>query len=369
MHATLRFIDNFTRPMQQAMGSLTQNGRTFIRAGKQIEAAGKTIANTGKAMTKAVTVPIVGMGVAAAKTAADFETAMDKVASISGDTGRATKELVSLADEMGLSYKKNADGSASAMEVLSAKALQMGAITKFSASEAADAFSYMAMAGWNTQSMMEGIEGIMYLAGATGEDLAATSDIVTDALTAFGMQANETNRFVDVLAQTANRSNTDVAMMGETFQYVAPVAGALGFAVEDTAVAIGLMANSGIKASTAGTALRSLMTNLAKPTKAMKVAMSDLGISLTDSSGNMKTLNAVMQEMRGAFANLTEAEKAKYAATIAGKTGMSGMLAIVNASEGDFQKLTVAMNESTGAAKAMYDVANDNLNGQLTILK
>ena len=366
---TLRLVDKMTSPLNRAGQALSRHATQFKRAGKEIQKAGNSISNTGSSLTKSVTVPIASIGVAAVKTAADFEAGMSKVASISGDTGNATKSMVALADEMGLSYQKSADGSVKAMDILSAKALQMGAKTKFSATEAADAFSYMAMAGWETQQMMEGIEGIMYLAGATGEDLAQTSDIVTDALTAFGMQANETNRFVDVLAKTANKSNTNVSLMGETFKYVAPVAGALKFNVEDTAVAIGLMANSGIKASNAGTALRSLFTNLAKPTDQMQAAMDKLGISLTDSSGKMKSFDTLMREMRGSFSGLTEAEKAQYAATIAGKTGMSGLLAIVNASEGDFQKLTSEIRKSTGAAKGMYDVANDNLTGRLTVLK
>ena len=366
---TLRLIDKMTSPLNSAGQALARQAKQITRAGKEIQSVGKSISKTGSSLTKSVTVPIASIGVAAVKTAADFEAGMSKVASISGDTGNATKSMITLADEMGLSYQKSADGSVKAMDILSAKALQMGAKTKFSATEAADAFSYMAMAGWETQQMMEGIEGIMYLAGATGEDLAQTSDIVTDALTAFGMQANETNRFVDVLAKTANKSNTNVSLMGETFKYVAPVAGALKFNVEDTAVAIGLMANSGIKASNAGTALRSLFTNLAKPTDQIQAAMDKLGISLTDSSGKMKSFDTLMREMRGSFSGLTEAEKAQYAATIAGKTGMSGLLAIVNASEGDFQKLTSEIRKSTGAAKGMYDVANDNLTGRLTVLK
>ena len=330
---TLRLIDKMTSPLNSAGQALARQAKQITRAGKEIQGVGKSISNTGSSLAKSVTVPIASIGVAAVKTAADFEAGMSKVASISGDTGNATKSMVALADEMGLSYQKSADGSVKAMDILSAKALQMGAKTKFSATEATDAISYMAMAGWETQQMMEGIEGIMYLAGATGEDLAQTSDIVTDALTAFGMQANETNRFVDVLAKTANKSNTDVSLMGETFKYVAPVAGALKFNVEDTAVAIGLMANSGIKASNAGTALRSLFTNLAKPTDQMQAAMDKLGISLTDGSGKMKSFDTLMREMRGSFSGLTEAEKAQYAATIAGKTGMSGLLAIVNASD------------------------------------
>ena len=196
----------------------------------------------------------------------------------------------------------------------------MGAKTKFSATESADAFSYMAMAGWKTADMLDGIEGIMYLAGASGEDLAQTSDIVTDALTAFGMEASDTNEFVDVLAKTASNANTNVSLMGETFQYVAPVAGALGYDVKDVSVAIGLMANSGIKASNAGTALRSLLTNLAKPTDSVKAAMKELGISLTDSKGEMKDFSTLMVDMRGSFSKLTEEQKAQYAASLAGKT-------------------------------------------------
>lgn len=341
---TLRLIDKMSSPLNVVGSNLSKSAKQISRAGKEVEKAGKNIAKVGSNMTKCFTVPIAGAGVACLKLASDFETGMSKVKSIAG----ATSEQ---------------------MDMLSEKAKEMGAKTKYSATEATEAFSYMAMAGWNTEAMMAGIEGVMYLAGATGEDLASTSDIVTDALTAFGMAADETQRFVDVLAQTANKSNTNVAMLGESFKYVAPVAGALGYNVEDVSTALGLMANSGIKASNAGTALRSWLTNMANPTEKSANAMKDLGISLMDSKGNMKDFSTLMTETRGAFAKLTEAEKAKYAATLAGKTGMSGLLAIVNASEGEFKKLSEAMYDSTGACKAMYDVANDNLQGQLTILK
>lgn len=342
--ATLRLIDNFTSPMNNAVSSLERNARNIQRQGKQIEKAGKGIASMGSTLTKSVTLPIVGLGVAAVKTAADFEAAMDNVQAIAGVT----------TEEMGL---------------LSEKAKEMGANTKFSATEAADAFSYMAMAGWKTTDMMNGIEGIMYLAGATGEELAATSDIVTDALTAFGMTAADTNRFVDVLAKASSNSNTNVSLMGETFKYVAPSAGALGYSIEDTAVAIGLMANSGIKASQAGTSLNSLLTRMAKPTKESRTAMEALGISLTDSEGNMKSFATVMADMRKGFSGLTETQKAQYAAMLAGKTGMAGLLGIVNASQGDFDKLTQEIADYNGAAEAMYNIANDNLSGQLTKIK
>lgn len=342
--ATLRFVDKFTAPMSNAMKNMSRHSKEIMRAGSQIQKTGKKIESSGALLTKGVTTPILGLGAAAVNTAADFEQSMSKVQSISGATGKD-------------------------METLAQKAKEMGAKTKFSASEASDAFSYMAMAGWKTKDMMNGIEGIMYLAGATGEDLASTSDIVTDALTAFGMTAKDTNHFVDVLAKTANNSNTNVGMLGESFKYAAPAAGALKYSAEDTAVALGLMANSGIKASQAGTSLNSWFTRMAKPTKESSAAMRDLGLSMTDSSGKMKPFRQVMQEARAAFSGLTESAKAQYAAMLAGKTGMSGLLAVVNSSDKDFNKLAKGIDNSSGAAKKMYNVANDNLKGRLTVLK
>lgn len=342
--ATLRFRDQFTGKMDVAIGKIEAQQKSLKKLGGKLTKTGGQISSAGKTLTTGVTVPVLAIGTAALTTAMDFEKGMDKVQSIAGAT----------------------EGE---LEQLTAKAKEMGAKTKFSATESADAFSYMAMAGWKTADMLSGIEGIMYLAGATGEDLALTSDIVTDALTAFGLTAQDTTRFVDVLAKTANSSNTNVSLMGETFKYVAPVAGALGYSIEDTATAIGLMANSGIKASQAGTALRSMLTNLSKPSASMKKAMTELGVSLTDSKGQMKSFSEVMINLREGFSTLTEAEKAQYAATIAGKTGMSGLLAIVNSSQEDFEALAGAIYEADGAAKQMYDTANDNLSGKMTVLK
>ena len=341
---TLRLVDKMSSPLRIAGTYLQDNARQWIKAGKQIERSGKAIAGVGTNLTKTFTAPIAGIGVASVKLATDFEKGMSTVQSISGATGTD-------------------------LEMLSKKAKEMGLKTKYSASESAEAFKYMAMAGWKAGEMADGIEGVMYLAGATGEDLAGTSDIVTDALTAFGMQAKDTNKFVDVLAQTANKSNTSVSMLGESFKYVAPVAGALKFNAQDVSTALGLMANSGIKASSAGTALRSLFTRMAKPTKESQTAMDALGISLTDSKGNMKSLDTIMRETRKSFAGLTESQKAQYAAALAGKTGMSGLLAIVNSADSDFNELSTAIYNSDGACKKMYDTANNNLSGQLTILK
>ena len=283
---------------------------------------------------------LAGLGGAAIKIGADFEEGMSEVQAIS----RA---------------------SASDMELLKEKAKEMGAETKFSATESAAAFKYMAQAGWNTEDMLNGISGVMSLAAASGEDLALTADIVTDSLTAFGLEAKDAAHFSDVLAMTANATNTDVANLGYTFKYVAPVAGALGYSIEDMSVAIGLMANSGIKAETAGTALRATLTNLAKPTKQMTGYMEELGISLTDAQGNVKPFNEVMIDLREGFEGLTEAQKAEYAAGIAGKEAMSGLLAIVNASDEDFAALTEQINNCNGAAEEAAKIMQDNLKGSV----
>lgn len=305
-------------------------------AEKGLKATGAILAGTATA--------IGAIGAASVKVGSDFEASMSKVAAISGATGDDLKALTD-------------------------KAKEMGATTKFSASESADALQYMAMAGWKTEDMLNGLEGIMNLAAASGEDLATTSDIVTDALTAFGLSAEDSTHFADVLAQASSNANTNVGMMGETFKYVAPVAGALGYTAEDTALAIGLMANSGIKASQAGTSLRSIMSRMAKPTKEVQGAMDKLGVSLTDSNGNMKSLNEVMGDLRNGFAGLSEDEAAEMAAALGGQEAMSGLLAIVNASDDDFDKLSDAIYSCDGAAKRMADTMNDNLQGQITILK
>ena len=269
---------------------------------------------------------------------------MSKVSAISGATGEDFQKLTD-------------------------KAKEMGAKTKFSATESAQAMEYMAMAGWKTSDMLNGIEGIMNLAAASGEDLATTSDIVTDALTAMGLQASDSGHFADVLAAASSNANTNVSMMGETFKYAAPLAGALGYNIEDLSMAIGLMANSGIKGGQAGTTLRSILTRLAKPPKEAAEAMDQYGISLKNSDGSMKSLMEVMENMRDSLQELPEDEQSAAAAAIGGQEAMSGLLAIVNASESDFDKLSSAIDNADGAAAEMAATMQDNLAGQLTILK
>ena len=308
-----------------------------------METVGNSIAGTGKKMMGVTTV-IGGVGVAAVKTAADFDSAMSQVAAVSGATGKD-------------------------FDALRNKAREMGAKTKFSATEAAEAMNYMAMAGWKTEDMLDGIEGVMNLAAASGEDLATTSDIVTDALTAFGLSAKDSGHFADILAAASSNANTNVSMMGETFKYCAPIAGALSFSAEDTAEAIGLMANAGIKSSQAGTALRTIMNNLAGDVKISGKAIGDVTIATTNADGSMRDLSDILADCRSAFGNLTESEKAQAAESLVGKNAMSGFLALMNAGQGDIDKLSSAIDNCDGSAEKMAMTMQDNLAGQLTILK
>lgn len=274
----------------------------------------------------------------------DFESMMSQVKAISGATGQAFDDLT-------------------------AKAQEMGATTKFTATESAEAFNYMAMAGWKPQQMIDGISGIMSLAAASGEDLGTTSDIVTDAITAFGLTAGDAGHFADVLAQASANANTDVSMLGESFKYVAPVAGAMKYSIEDTSLALGLMASANVKGSMSGTALKTSIANMVKPTNDMAEAMDKYGISITDGEGNLKSLKGVIDNVRGSLGGLSRDEQTAVASTIFGKEAMAGMLAIVNASEEDYNKLSNAIYNANDAAEGMADTMLDNLKGSFTLMQ
>src|SRR5699024_2326520 len=230
-------------------------------------------------------------------------------------------------------------------------------------------FKYMSLAGWDVQQSLDGIDGVLNLAAASGEDLGRVSDILTDSISAFGDEAKDAGRYADVMAAASSNANTDVAGLGESFKMVAPVAGSLGYSLEDTAVALGLMANAGVKGSSAGTALRSALTNLVKPTAKMEKEMEKLGINIKDSNGEMKPLDSLLGDLRERFSKLSDDQKASSAATIFGKEAMAGMLAVINAGQGDFDKLTKAIANSDGVAQEMADTMQNNLQGKLTNLK
>ena len=412
----LKGLEAQAQQASSVLGSQMQvAGKKIEEVGEKIKGVGDKLSSIGSDITMKVTAPIVGGFAAAVKTTGDFDAAMSKVQAVSGAT-------------------------ASDMALLRDKAKEMGETTKFSASESAEALNYMAMAGWKTEDMLGGIEGVMNLAAASGEDLATTSDIVTDALTAFGYSAEDSGHFADILAAAASNANTNVSMMGESFKYAAPVAGALGYSAEDVAVALGLMANSGIKADQAGSSLRNMFNRMAKPTKESAEAMERLGIELYDDQGKMYSFRQIMEQLRGSMqqinmplekyneeldrldaaledgtlsqkkydAALEElnlqafgaegAEKARAAAMLGGTRAMSGLLAISNATEADYEKLTSAIDNSSqsfakladgsvvplsealqsgqeiieqysGSAEAMANTMLDNLPGQVTLLK
>lgn len=272
--------------------------------------------------------------------------------------------------EAAMSQVQAVSGATSAqMELLTQKAEDMGATTKFTATEAGEAFNYMAMAGWKAEDMLSGIEGILNLAAASGTDLATTSDIVTDALTAFGLAAGDAGHFSDVLAAASSNANTNVSMMGETFKYAGTMAGALGYSIEDVALMTGLMANSGIKATMSGTALNAIFTRLSTNTSGAADAMHELGIEFFNSDGKARDLSDVMDELRNATAGMNAEQKSNLANTIAGTEAQKGLLAILNASEEDYNKLADAINHADGAAESMADTMLDNLQGSLTLLQ
>lgn len=309
----------------------------------KLNSSSEKITSTGKKLS-IVSAVVGGIGVAGLKTAADFEEAMSSVKAISGATGDDFQKLKE-------------------------KAEYMGATTKFTATESANAMYYMALAGWKTQDMLDGLEGIMYLAAASGEDLAMVSDIVTDVLTALGYAADQSTHYADVFAKTVTNSNSTVETLGEAMKYVGPIAGALNISVEDTATALGLMANAGVKSSQAGTSLRGILQRLATNTSGARDEMESLGVKIFDQNGKMRDFGDIMNDARIKLSKLTDQQKTSLAKTVAGTTAMSGFLAIVNSSDADFEKLTNAINDCDGAAKEMSEIMIDNAKGQLTIIK
>ena len=323
-------MDGFNRNMEQVQSRMTN--------------VSKKLKSIGKTMTAGLTLPIMGFGAFAIKTTADFDKSMSEVQAISGATGND-------------------------LDTLRQKAKDMGSTTKFSASESAEAMKFMAMAGWDATKIIGGLDGVMNLAAASGEELALVSDIVTDAMTAFKLEAEDAGKFADILAAASSKSNTNVAMLGESFKYVAPLAGAVGYEVGDTAIALGLMANAGIKAGQSGTALRAIITRMTKPTKESSETIEKLGLSIANADGTMRPLSQVMDQLREKFSKLTPEQQAVNAANLGGQEAMSGLLAIVNASQSDYDKLSTSINNATGTAKEMAKVMGDNLTGQLTRLK
>lgn len=383
-------IEETTAKLVQAEAAYKSFGSVGVQqlalVGKKLEAFGQSVSAAGRSLTTGLTLPIALLGGNSVKSLADFEQAMAGVGAVSQASGEELEQMGSYAREL-------------------------AATTKFTANEVTDAYHYMALAGWEPTQMMDGLEGVLNLVAASGEDLGTVSDIVTDGLTAMGEAADQSGRFADVFAVAMSKSNTNVEQLGEAFKYVAPVAGAMGYEIEDLATALGTMANAGIKGSTAGTTLRSILTNMANPTESMAIAMDEIGVSLYNDEGRMYSMAEVMDQLRAGLGNLAgnflatsaeaqqlsadleegtitedeyaeaiqgliaveygaeEAHKAQLAAMLAGKRGMAGLLAIVSASEEDWNGLASAIYNAEGASQEMRETMENTLSGQFTILK
>lgn len=312
--------------------------------GKSIKSAGDTIANAGSAMTKSVTAPIAGVGIAAVKTAADYESAMSNVQAITGATGDDFKKLTQLGKDLGAS-------------------------TAWSAQECAEAMQYTGMAGWTAKENIDGLKGILDLASASGTDLARTSDIMTDAISAFGYKASDSAKFADVMTKACTSANVSVDTLGESYKYCGAICGTMGYSIDEVTTSLAVMGNMGIKGSQAGTALKNAISNMAAPTKNMKAAMDDLGISIVNQDGSMKSWGDVIKNLQGSFKGLTQDQQAAYAKQLFGKESMAGMLAIINTSTSDYNALADSIKNSGGAANDAAQTQLNNLNGQLTLLK
>ena len=326
---------------QSQFKSFTDTSKT---ANDRFIGLGNSMKTVGSNLTKYVTLPLAGIGAAAVKTTTDFQAGMSEVQAISGATGKD-------------------------LELLTEKAKEMGSTTKFSASDSAEALKYMAMAGWKTQDMLKGLPAILNLAAAGGTDLAVTSDIVTDGMTAMGISIDDAGGFVDIMAATCSNANTNIELMGETLKYVGPVAGALGISMDDLSLAIGLMGNAGLKGSQAGTSLRSGLTNLIKPTEQMEKAMKKYGVEVVKTGSGSVDFLGTMENLRSTLGGLDETTQAAALSTIFGKEAMSGWASIVNASEADFNKLSDAILESAGSAEKMSATMQDNSKGSIDNMK
>lgn len=334
-------ISGFLANLRTAQSEADRASKNMAtKVGNNITGIGKSLTSVGSTLTKSVTVPLLGIGTAGLKVASDFDSAMSGVKAISGATGKE-------------------------FDALRAKAIELGGETAFSANEVAEAMTEMAKAGWDSQQILDGMGGVLDAAAASGENLGTVSTIVADAITGFGMEAKESTRVADLLTQAANSGTIGINDLGESFKYIAPVAGSMGLSIEDVTTALSAMSMSGIKGSQAGTSLRGVLTRMVKPTDQVAAAMDELGIVLTNSDGTFKSLDQILSEMRGSFSGLTDEQKTYYAATLAGQEGMSGLLSLLNMSQEEYDEIAASMDNAGGVAKKTAEVMRDNLSADV----
>lgn len=334
-------ISGFLAGLKSAQSEADKQSKNIATTiGNNLSKVGNGLTSVGTSLTKNVTVPLTAVGVAGLKVATDFEKGMSEVKAISGATGKD-------------------------FDALREKAIELGADTAFSANEVAAAMTEMAKAGWDSNQIIDGMSGVLAAAAASGEELATVSTIVADAITGFGMEAADSTRIADLLTQAANSGTIGISDLGESFKYIAPVAGAMGLSVEDVTTALSAMSMAGIKGSQAGTSLRTMLTRMVKPTDAVAAAMDELGISVTNQDGSMKSLDEIVSNLRTSFDGLTESEKAKYAATLAGQEGMAGMLSLLNLTEEEYNEIAKSMDNAGGVAEQTAAIMQDNLQSKI----
>lgn len=334
VEAVLKATDSsFGSTIKAAQGQLEEFGNKTANLGSVI---GAGMVSVGSTLTKAVTVPLAGIGIAALKVGSDFESQMSRVKSISGATGDS-------------------------FDALKQQAIDLGAKTAFSAKESAQGMENLASAGFSANEIMEAMPGLLDLAAVSGGDVGLASENAATALRGFGLEANQAGHVADVFARAAADTNAEVADMGEAMKYVAPVANSMGLSLEETAAAIGIMSDAGIKGSQAGTTLRGALSRLARPTDAMTSLMKSLGISFYDSEGKMKPLKEQISILKKSFEGLTDEQKQNALVTLYGQESLSGMMALIDKGPDALGKLTDGLKNSDGAADEMARTMQDNL--------
>lgn len=361
----------FVRGIDSATGAMGDLENKFSTTSQGLQTIGGMFSSAGTKLTAGLTAPVVGFGAASVKAGTEFDSSMSQVSAVSKATGED-------------------------LELIRDRAIEMGEKTRYSAKEVSDAMYYMGLAGWDAQQIYAGIPGVLALGAASGEDLSRVSDIVTDSLTAFGKSAEDTTEFVNVLAEASRSSNTTVDLLGESFKYVAPVAGAFGYSIQDVAIMLGTFANNGVKGSQAGTGMRQALNSLINPSDKAAAQMDKFGVSLFNADGSTKTLMQVMQELRGTFGGLaidihnadgevmtgeeimekyghalptSDMEKLTAIVQIFGVRALPGMLSVINASESDFNDLSTAIYgaqdayDGLGTAFGMQQTMLDNVQG------
>ena len=308
--------------------------------GNSVTGIGKQLTSVGSTLTKNVTLPLVAVGTAGLKVATDFEKGMSQVKAISGATGKD-------------------------FEALREKAIELGADTSFSANEVAEAMTEMAKAGWDSQQIIDGMSGVLAAAAASGENLSTVSTIVADTITGFGLAAADSTKVADLLTQAANSGTIGISDLGESFKYVAPLANAMGISVEDAVTAITAMSMAGIKGSQAGTALSGVLSRLNGDNEKVRSTMKELGIEITNVDGSFKSLDDIVAALRNSFSGMTDEQKAYYATILAGQEGQKGLLALLNLSEDEYNKIAESMDNAGGVAEKTAAIMQDNLQSKI----